>query len=108
LLLPGISLLSEATIDRFVDPGSRRWTWAVAGLVVAVAAAIAGWLLTDSALVPIALGVVAGLVVALASSTLADVAVLMALVAVLGVTPRQADQPGRFTPGDGHHVLVAL
>jgi len=48
------------------------------------------------------------LVVALASSTQADIAVVLGVLALLGVTPLQAALPDALRPGGREHVLVAL
>jgi lysophospholipase L1-like esterase len=106
-LPPGVAMLSEAAIDRLAKAGGplRRGLIVLGALgfgavsMTAVDAAESRWVLLPFA----ALGL---LVVALASATQADIVVVLALVALMGVTPQQARPPDE--PTGGKQVLVAL
>ena len=96
VVLPlGAGLLAEAAVDR-VQQGARHWSAVLVSAGTAAFVAVAGtcWLLAGNVLVLLAFGVLAVVVVGLVSSTHADVVVLMAVVALLGVTPHQVTRPG--------------
>jgi lysophospholipase L1-like esterase len=56
----------------------------------------------------IAFGVLALLVLAVVSSTQADIAAVIAVVALMGVTPMSEVKPNELKPVAGHGLLVAL
>lgn len=96
VVLPlGAGLLAEVAVDR-VQHGPGRWAavLVVGGTAVFVLVAVVAWRLAGNVLVLLAFGVLAVVVVGLVSSTHADVVVLMAVVALLGVTPHQVTRPG--------------
>ncbi len=114
LLVPGvIGVLSEAAIRSLSAGGrvsSRARLLVVAGVVLLLVVAV--WLLfaareESRLLALLVVLVLAVLTVALASSTFADIAVVLAAVALLGVTP--APQEGLPEPTEAsEHVLVAI
>jgi hypothetical protein len=113
LLLPvGVSLLSERTVRRLSqsDRSTTRWRWAVGlgGVVVFAAMTAAAVVLSHSAWLLTAMAAVGLLVTALVSATQADIAMVMAVVALMGVTPLQARVPHELDPNGGDRVLVAL
>ncbi len=103
-----LSLLSEHAIRRVSASGSslrRGRLLAGLGIVavgVGVSRAVGGTWVPAAAMVLLAL-----LVLAISSSTLADIAVVLAAVALLGVTPAQ-DRPLADVPSAPAPVLVAL
>jgi hypothetical protein len=111
LLPPGLAMLSEAAIKRSRDEhaAGQRLKRIAAGIVIFLAIAVGAAVWADSPLVLLAFAAFGLLVVALTSSTMADVAAVLALVAFMGITPRQADLPPKLTPSaDRANVLVAL
>jgi lysophospholipase L1-like esterase len=106
-LPPGVALLSEAAVVALKAPGKEwlQWLAMSSGLTILVLVAVGGQIVTGTWWVLVALGVLILLVVALASSTQADIVVVLALIALMGVTPHQA-RPG--LPAGGDDVLVAL
>jgi lysophospholipase L1-like esterase len=86
----GISLLSEAAISKLVG---LEWRARIAALVVGGAVfGLLAWLAVAIAhtwMVLLVFAALLAIMFAIASSTHADVAIVMALVALLGVTPHQ-------------------
>ena len=109
LALPaGVALLSEEAIERLATEHRRGLpVWALASFLVFAGAACLVAYRLDSPLVLVACAGLAGLVVALASSTLADIAVVLALIAFVGITPRQAEIGEGLRPASTG-ALVAL
>ena len=119
LVLPSaVALLSEEVIEKLARPSHastvpgrssalRRVGPGAGATVLVVVALAAGWF-AGSALVTIALLVLGLLIVALASSTQADIAAVLAVVALLGVTPPQAIGPEALGAEKRSTVLVAL
>ncbi len=116
-LLPiAIGLLSEAAIQRFGRPSAPgedphalpRVVGMLGGTVIFLALAVVGGYLAHSPWVFGALVAFGLLIVTITSSTQADIAVLIAVIALLGATPRQASMPGALTPAGKARVLVAL
>ncbi|GID93777.1 GDSL-type esterase/lipase family protein [Amorphoplanes digitatis] len=112
VLLPvGLAIWSEQVIRRLCrrdEARARLLGLGVTGgaVFVAVTAAAAGlwnsrWLIG----VMLVLGL---LVVACVSTTQADIVAVMAVVALMGVTPLQASEHGQLDPRGGAGVLVAL
>ncbi|GAB3831644.1 GDSL-type esterase/lipase family protein [Dactylosporangium cerinum] len=112
VVLPlGLSIWSERVISwlqRMDD--ARVWLWSLAGAgalvfggvtFLAVTLSHSRWLIV----VMVVLGL---LIVALVSSTQADLVAVMAVVALMGVTPLQAKEHGQLDPSGDHDVLVAL
>jgi hypothetical protein len=112
LLPPAVFLLSEEAIDRLWKPGASlfpRWRLiAAAGGFVFIAVAVGAGVATRSLLASAGVLALGLLAVAMASSTLADIAVVLAVLAFMGVTPHQATEPDALSPGRGDDVLVAL
>ena len=106
------ALLGEDAIRALAgrDPGTdrRRTVVALAGLAAFVLLATVAAVWSRSPLVLVAVAVLGLLVVALTSSTQADIAVVLGLLALLGVTPLQATVPAALRPEGRSHVLVAL
>ncbi|MEU7907649.1 GDSL-type esterase/lipase family protein [Actinoplanes sp. NPDC049118] len=111
VLLPvGLAIWSEQALRRLCRmDDARAWLWwlggAGAAVFVAVTAAFSLW---NSAWLIALMVVLALLVIALVSTTQADIAAVMAVVALMGVTPLQASEPGQFGPRGRTQVLVAL
>lgn len=108
-LLPAfLSPVSELGIRWAMERDGRTspWIWAscwfVALLVMAWVGFHSGWLASAG------LVLVAALLVAIASSTLADIAVVLAVIVLIGMTPPQdaADRP--LPAPRGHGLLVAF
>lgn len=118
LVLPSaVALLSEEVIEKLegLDEteahnglSTLRRVGPGAGTAVLLVVAIAAGWFAGSALVTIALLVLGLLILALASSTQADIAAVLAVVALLGVTPPQANGPEALGPEEASTVLVAL
>ncbi|SFE92120.1 GDSL-type esterase/lipase family protein [Blastococcus tunisiensis] len=104
----GVAIASETAIRRLQRPdqASRRRAAVVGGAAVLALTAGATLLFARSAWALLAVAALALLVVALASSTQADIVVVLALVALMGVTPQQSSGPR--SPAGGDEVLVAL
>jgi len=107
-----LSLLSEDAITGLTGDGPavtrRRTVLGLAGAAAVVVLAVVAALWAGSWLVLVAVGVLGLLVVALASSTQADIAAVVGLLALLGVTPLQASVPEALDPAGRARVLVAL
>jgi hypothetical protein len=113
LALPvGISLLSEVAISKLEGSKSRRALIAAVGGASFVALALVAVAVAHTAWVLLIFAALLAIVVALASSTHADVAIAMVLVALLGVTPHQQSLPDLLTrqapPGQTLNTLVAI
>ncbi|SFP58953.1 GDSL-like Lipase/Acylhydrolase family protein [Geodermatophilus dictyosporus] len=109
LCLPaGVSLASEAAIGSLQGPGAgtSRLLAVGSGAAVVAVGVLVTWLTAGSAWALVGLAVLTGLVVALASSTQADIVVVLAVIALMGVTPRQEAAPDH--PAGRDDVLVAL
>jgi hypothetical protein len=111
-LLPvGLSIWSEQLIRWLCRKDEARgWLWSLGGagalvFIAAVATAVgvshSPWLIG----VLVAIGL---LIVALVSTTQADIVAVMAIVALMGVTPLQASGHGTLDPSERTDVLVAL
>ncbi|AGL17688.1 GDSL-type esterase/lipase family protein [Actinoplanes sp. N902-109] len=111
VLLPiGLTVMSEVAIRRLCAGGPRRrLVVGLAGLTLYLLAAVVMWALTRSPWLLGALIVLSLLVVAMTSMTQADIAFVMSVIALLGVTPLPADLPAQAQPQrDGQRLLVAL
>jgi lysophospholipase L1-like esterase len=113
LLLPvAAALLSEEAIRWLDDPAPGRGAWrgggVVGGAVVFAAVAVGTVVWVGSTWVLGVLLVLGLLVVALASSTQADIAAILAVIALMGVTPLQETRLEVLNPGGHSRVLVAL
>lgn len=103
-----LSLLSEHAIRGVAASGTDlRWRRLVAGLALVAIGVGVGRALGGTWVPAVALLLLALLVLAISSSTLADIAVVLAAVALLGVTPTQ-DRPLAAVPPAPAPVLVAL
>ncbi|WP_212998361.1 SGNH/GDSL hydrolase family protein [Winogradskya consettensis] len=110
-LLPvGLAVFSEVAVRRLcAGPSPHRLRVGLAGLVLYLAAVALMWWLTRSPWLLGAIVVLSLLVVAMTSTTQADIAFAMAVIALLGVTPLPADQPAQLQPRrDGQRLLVSL
>jgi GDSL-like Lipase/Acylhydrolase family len=112
LLLPmGMALLAEEAI-RWLADDRDHVAWRVGGiaggLLVFVLVAWAAVRFADPLWVLVPLVVLGLLVVALASSTQADIAAILGVIALMGVTPIQATKPAVLDPRGRSDVLVAL
>ena len=106
-----LAQLSEHAIEawRRSDRADQRWPWAISGGLVVIAAALVGGATTwDFGVAVLAF---AGLIIAIASFTLADIAAVLAIIALAGLTPAQ-DGSDRPLPapvsGNGDGLLIAL
>lgn len=113
LLLPiGLSLLSERTMRWLSQPGDRAVTWrlwfGIGGAVLFLGMTGLAVALSGSISLLVVMVVIGSLVAALVSSTHADIVAVMAVVALLGVTPAQTAPSGRMQATGGSRVLVAL
>lgn len=122
LLVPlGASLVSEAALETLVAgpdseaSGVRRavtrlplWVWVLFGVACWCATSMLAAYLAGSAWVILVLAAFALLIVAMVSSTQADIVAVMAVLALMGVTPRDASSPANQPPTGGKQVLVAL
>lgn len=102
-----LSLLSEHAIRAF-EKGTRfaRFNAAVGGAVLVLVAVGVAWAVTDTVFAAVALGALALLIVALSSSTLADITVVLAIVALMGITAQDAKPPEATSTDE--KVLVVL
>ena len=111
VLLPvGMGIWSEQLIRWLCARRDTTWLWSLfgAGAVVFVGAVAVAVTFSNSRwlIVPmVALGL---LIVALVSTTMTDIVVVMAVVALMGVTPLQASEHGDLDPRGRGDVLVAL
>lgn len=107
----GLAIWSERVIGRLHGMhDARAWLWSLgaAGALafggvtfLAVHLSHSPWLI----FVMIVLGL---MIVALVSTTQADIVAVTAVVALMGVTPLQASDHGQLNPSGHHDVLVAL
>ena len=107
----GLSLLAEPAIRSLQVPGRELVVAAAALAGVVVLAADVGIAVArvDTAWIAYGFLALALLVVAIVSSTQADIAVVIAATALMGVTSMSEDKPGALTPQPGQkRVLVAL
>lgn len=108
LLLPGASVVAERRI-RLVRAGRARiapWLSWVLGGALFLGVLVVSRLVSGSDLVFLAFAALALLVFAVVSSTLLDVALLLAVIAFVGITPRQEPSPPDPEASEG--TLVAL
>ncbi len=107
-----LALLAERAIDHFHEQRgtSPRTVLGVIliGPVVALAAAIGISMRYGAPGVILAFVVLAGLVFAIVSGTLADVFAVLGIIALMGVTPQQEPLPDALHPGQGQRVLVSF
>jgi len=122
LLVPlGASLVSEAALRSLVDGTGLTaaapwravarlplWLWVLAGASCFTGTALVAAYLAGSAWVILVMAAFALLVVALVSSTQADIVAVMAVLALMGVTPRDAAPLANQPTAGGKQVLVAL
>jgi lysophospholipase L1-like esterase len=112
LLPPGISLLSERAIHRLSDNQETPDPWRLGGMfggaLLFVSAAGVAFVLAGSVWVVVAIVILGLLMVALASSTQADLVAVIAVLALMGITPLAAAYPQGLNPGEHSKVLVAL
>ncbi len=106
-----LAQLSEHAIESWSrsSRGEEWWPSVVLGTLVVVVAVVVG--LATTWIFGLVVLAFAGLIVAIASFTLADIAVVLALIALAGLTPAQDSpdrplKPPRSDNGDG--LLVAL
>lgn len=109
----GLSLLAEPAIRSLQRPAQKRKVTAAALAFAGVAllaadVGIAVWRV-DTAWIAYGFLALALLVVAIVSSTQADIAIAIAAVALMGFTAMSDNKPGALTPKTGdQRVLVAL
>jgi hypothetical protein len=110
IALPVPLSVVSARMIRWVDGhGARQEKLAGCGLGLLLVGCVVSWLRVPHIWTVVGLAVIVLLVVAIVSSTHADVAVVIAAVALLGITPVQAVLPDSFTPAKHQtNVLVAL
>ncbi|HWM07561.1 MAG TPA: SGNH/GDSL hydrolase family protein [Actinophytocola sp.] len=107
-----LSLLAERAIHHFHEQrgSSPRTVLAVilggAGFALAAAIGIGVW--KGAPGLVLALVVLAALVFAIVSGTLADIFAALGIIALMGVTPQQEPLPDVLQPGKGQRVLVAF
>ncbi|GIJ44377.1 hypothetical protein Val02_12630 [Virgisporangium aliadipatigenens] len=106
LLPPGLAVLAERAI-RALCERPRPWIGPT-GAAVFVAAATVAYLLAGSWWVPAALVVLGLSVVALVSSTQAEIAIVLAVVALMGITPPHEDVPPELRPGTADPAVIAM
>jgi lysophospholipase L1-like esterase len=91
-----------------LDPGlvaRRRQIVGFGGLLVFVASLVVASVWAHSLLLALILVVLGGFVVAIASSTQADIAAVFVVVAVLGITPHQPALPAALNPWHLHPAV---
>jgi len=107
-----LSLLAERAIDHFdqLRGSSPRTVLAVilGGAAFALLAAIGIGAWKSAPGLFLALVVLAALVFAIVSGTLADIFAALGIIALMGVTPQQEPLPAALHPGEGQRVLVAF
>ncbi|WP_305784357.1 GDSL-type esterase/lipase family protein [Symbioplanes lichenis] len=111
LLLPvGLVIVAESAVRRMcAGPRRDRIRAGAAGILLYGGALGVVWALTRSPWLLGALIVLALLVIAMTSMTQADVAAVMCVIALLGVTPLPADVPPELAPNrDASRLLVAF
>jgi hypothetical protein len=112
VLLPlAVSQLSEWLLRLLAQESHAhlRLPLGAGGAAVFGAMAVGAALWTGSAFVVFVFIALAFVVIALASTTQADIVAVLALLALMGITPQQATVPGALrNPNEGKHVLVAL
>ena len=107
-----LSLLAERAIHHFHEQrGSSPGTVLAvilggAGFALAAAIGIGVW--RGAPGLVLALVVLAALVFAIVSGTLADIFAALGIIALMGVTPQQEPLPDVLQPGKGQRVLVAF
>ena len=107
----GLSLLAEPEIRKLQGvPGDRRLARrAGIGGALLVLAIVVAYIRVDTAWIVYAFLGLSLLVLAIVSSTQADIAVVIALVALMGLTPGSKEKPDALEPESGDpNVLVAL
>ncbi len=102
-----LSLLSETAI-RWCEKlnRDRRWLVLAVGAFLAMVGTLVGWGLGDSLLPLFLMAALGLLIIAITSATLIDVAVVLAVVALLGVTVAPDDPLPEVSGSEG--VMVAL
>jgi hypothetical protein len=114
LALPiGTSLLSEQAILRLENKSTRfRRALVAGGIIVFAGLALFAVALAHTLWVLLVFAALLAIMIAFASSTHADVAIVMAVVALLGVTPHQQSLPALQTqqapPRQTLNTLVAI
>jgi hypothetical protein len=107
--LPAVSVVSEATIVWLSGrTGVTRLAWMLGGALAFSVVTLGALLAAESPLVLIPLVAIGLLVIALASSTQADIAAVLAVLAFMGITPVQWGTPAALDPAGRERVLVAL
>ena len=107
----GLSLLAEPAIRWLQRPGHEVYVAVAAGAGAAVLAADVGIALArvDASWMLLGFGALALLVLAIVSSTQADIAAVIAVVTLMGVTSISEEKPDALDPQPGQaKVLVAL
>lgn len=108
----GVALLAERAVDRYYRQwdSSRQKVVVVyaGGVVMSLAAAVVIGVVYDAMWLSIVLMVIAGVVFAIVSGTLADVCAVLGVIALMGVTPQSEPIPAALNPGEGQRVLVAI
>ncbi|MBA3780304.1 MAG: SGNH/GDSL hydrolase family protein [Nocardioides sp.] len=103
------SLMSEHAIRHFtVDGADRRILAMLTGGVIAIASLVTVRLVTGNTVAVLGMAGLLLLIFALASFTLADIAVVLAVVALMGLTPRQDKELPAPPAAEGNQVLVSL
>ena len=112
VLIPaGLALWSEGLLRRLCErgtPGTRLLAYGSAGLAVFAGATAVAVYFSGSDWLIIVMVVLGLFMVALVSTTQADIVAVLAVVALMGVTPPQAQVRDRPDPRNGDEVLVAL
>ena len=106
----GLSLLAEPAIRELQGPRRKDvLTVALVGAVLFVADVGIAVARLETAWIAYAFVALGLLIAAVVSSTQADIAIVIALVALMGFTPSSDDKPDALTPQAGQqNVLVAL
>lgn len=105
----GVSVLAERAVRRLAGHSGRRFTLALAGGGLVVAAAGAAMAQVGSVWMLLTLVALAGLMIAIASGTLADAFAVLGVMALMGVTPMHEPVPDSLRPDEGDRkVLVAF
>ena len=104
----GASVLAARLILKLSTRPQRQMAAAIVGLVLLAGATTWAFIWVSNPWLLVAFLALVLIVIALVSNTYADIAAIIAVVALLGITPPQEQLPDDLKPGDHTNVLVAL